>query len=163
MLTWLNRDHANRRARGGHQKCRKILQFTDKRFQPVHDFIIDVEFGARMVTIDGRPFLFSIWKRRGKRMWVLMSETESKIWRMASPEGDQNRKKKGHVDPSRPGPFETGRVRSGSSNQICNNRPVFFLSGSGLVPPNLGPTRPVPTPTPCSRALPCPPILCGHS
>ncbi|CAN6557655.1 unnamed protein product [Malus baccata var. baccata] len=32
--------------------CRKILQFTDKRFQPVHDFTIDVEFGARMVTID---------------------------------------------------------------------------------------------------------------
>ncbi|TQD78318.1 hypothetical protein C1H46_036123 [Malus baccata] len=25
----------------------------DKRFQPVHDFTIDVEFGARMVTIDG--------------------------------------------------------------------------------------------------------------
>ncbi|RXH82641.1 hypothetical protein DVH24_002413 [Malus domestica] len=32
--------------------CRKILQFTDKRFQHVHDFTIDVEFRARMVTID---------------------------------------------------------------------------------------------------------------
>ena len=28
-----------------------LLQFTDKRFQPVHDLTIGVEFGARMVTI----------------------------------------------------------------------------------------------------------------
>lgn len=30
-----------------------LLQFTDKRFQPVHDLTIGVEFGARMITIDG--------------------------------------------------------------------------------------------------------------
>ena len=28
-----------------------LLQFTDKRFQPVHDLTIGVEFGARMITI----------------------------------------------------------------------------------------------------------------
>jgi len=28
-----------------------LLQFTDKRFQPVHDLTIGVEFGARMVNI----------------------------------------------------------------------------------------------------------------
>jgi Ras-related protein Rab-2A len=30
-----------------------LLQFTDKRFQPVHDLTIGVEFGARMITLDG--------------------------------------------------------------------------------------------------------------
>jgi hypothetical protein len=32
-----------------------LLQFTDKRFQPVHDLTIGVEFGARMITIDNKP------------------------------------------------------------------------------------------------------------
>lgn len=30
-----------------------LLQFTDKRFQPVHDLTIGVEFGARMITLGG--------------------------------------------------------------------------------------------------------------
>ncbi|KAL0660381.1 hypothetical protein Bca4012_080966 [Brassica carinata] len=38
-----------------------LLQFTDKRFQPVHDLTIGVEFGARMVTVDGRPLKLQIW------------------------------------------------------------------------------------------------------
>ena len=38
-----------------------LLQFTDKRFQPVHDLTIGVEFGARMVTIDSRPIKLQIW------------------------------------------------------------------------------------------------------
>ena len=38
-----------------------LLQFTDKRFQPVHDLTIGVEFGARMVNIDGRPVKLQIW------------------------------------------------------------------------------------------------------
>jgi hypothetical protein len=28
------------------------LQFTGKKFHPIHDLTIDVEFGARMATID---------------------------------------------------------------------------------------------------------------
>jgi Ras family len=31
-----------------------LLQFTDKRFQPVHDLTIGVEFGARMITLDDK-------------------------------------------------------------------------------------------------------------
>jgi len=31
-----------------------LLQFTDKRFQPVHDLTIGVEFGARMINIEGK-------------------------------------------------------------------------------------------------------------
>ncbi|KAK8673474.1 hypothetical protein V6N13_111808 [Hibiscus sabdariffa] len=43
-----------------------LLQFTDKRFQPVHDLTIGVEFGARMVTIDDRPIKLQIWDTAGQ-------------------------------------------------------------------------------------------------
>ncbi|KAL0381772.1 UNVERIFIED_CONTAM: Ras-related protein RABB1b [Sesamum angustifolium] len=43
-----------------------LLQFTDKRFQPVHDLTIGVEFGARMVTIDGSPIKLQIWDTAGQ-------------------------------------------------------------------------------------------------
>lgn len=38
-----------------------LLQFTDKRFQPVHDLTIGVEFGARLVNIDGQQIKLQIW------------------------------------------------------------------------------------------------------
>ena len=38
-----------------------LLQFTDKRFQPVHDLTIGVEFGARLVSIDGQQIKLQIW------------------------------------------------------------------------------------------------------
>ncbi|WRX08421.1 Small GTPase - like 3 [Theobroma cacao] len=38
-----------------------LLQFTDKRFQPVHDLTIGVEFGARMITIENKPIKLQIW------------------------------------------------------------------------------------------------------
>ena len=38
-----------------------LLQFTDKRFQQVHDLTIGVEFGARMVTIDSKQIKLQIW------------------------------------------------------------------------------------------------------
>jgi len=38
-----------------------LLQFTDKRFQPVHDLTIGVEFGARMITIDSKQIKLQIW------------------------------------------------------------------------------------------------------
>lgn len=43
-----------------------LLQFTDKRFQPVHDLTIGVEFGARMVNIDGRQIKLQIWDTAGQ-------------------------------------------------------------------------------------------------
>ncbi|PRQ54070.1 putative small monomeric GTPase [Rosa chinensis] len=43
-----------------------LLQFTDKRFQPVHDLTIGVEFGARMVTIETRPIKLQIWDTAGQ-------------------------------------------------------------------------------------------------
>ena len=38
-----------------------LLQFTDKRFQPVHDLTIGVEFGARMINIDSQAIKLQIW------------------------------------------------------------------------------------------------------
>ncbi|CAN6279021.1 unnamed protein product, partial [Urochloa humidicola] len=43
-----------------------LLQFTDKRFQPVHDLTIGVEFGARMITIDTKPIKLQIWDTAGQ-------------------------------------------------------------------------------------------------
>lgn len=43
-----------------------LLQFTDKRFQPVHDLTIGVEFGARMVNIDDRQIKLQIWDTAGQ-------------------------------------------------------------------------------------------------
>jgi len=56
-----------------------LLQFTDRRFQPVHDLTIGVEFGARMISIDDRQIKLQIWdtgrvggggKRRSTRKQV---------------------------------------------------------------------------------------------
>ncbi|VDD97564.1 unnamed protein product [Enterobius vermicularis] len=43
-----------------------LLQFTDKRFQPVHDLTIGVEFGARMITIDSKQIKLQIWDTAGQ-------------------------------------------------------------------------------------------------
>lgn len=38
-----------------------LLRFAENKFQPVHDLTIGVEFGARNVTIDGKPIKLQIW------------------------------------------------------------------------------------------------------
>ncbi|KAE8707635.1 Proteasome subunit beta type-7 [Hibiscus syriacus] len=43
-----------------------LLQFTDKRFQPVHDLTIGVELGARMISIDDKPVGLQIWDTAGQ-------------------------------------------------------------------------------------------------
>ena len=43
-----------------------LLQFTDKRFQPVHDLTIGVEFGARMITIADKQIKLQIWDTAGQ-------------------------------------------------------------------------------------------------
>jgi len=42
-----------------------LLQFTDKRFQPVHDLTIGVEFGARMITIGGGGDAATLSQKKG--------------------------------------------------------------------------------------------------
>merc|ERR1712100_431816 len=43
-----------------------LLQFTDKRFQPVHDLTWGVEFGARLVNIDHNQIKLQIWDTAGQ-------------------------------------------------------------------------------------------------
>ncbi|XP_038705185.1 ras-related protein RABB1b-like [Tripterygium wilfordii] len=43
-----------------------VLQFTDKRYQKEHYITIGVEFGARIVTIDGRSIKLHIWDTAGQ-------------------------------------------------------------------------------------------------
>lgn len=43
-----------------------LLQFTDKRFQPVHDLTIGVEFGARMIEIGDKQIKLQIWDTAGQ-------------------------------------------------------------------------------------------------
>lgn len=45
-----------------------LLQFTDKRFQSVHDLTIGVEFGARLVKLEGKhnPIKLQIWDTAGQ-------------------------------------------------------------------------------------------------
>jgi Ras-related protein Rab-2A len=45
-----------------------LLQFTDKRFQPVHDLTIGVEFGARLVSLPSSPapIKLQIWDTAGQ-------------------------------------------------------------------------------------------------
>ena len=43
-----------------------LLQFTDKRFQPVHDLTIGVEFGARLLTVKEQPVKLQIWDTAGQ-------------------------------------------------------------------------------------------------
>eukprot|EP01101_Sappina_pedata_P010993 TRINITY_DN70_c0_g1_i1.p2 TRINITY_DN70_c0_g1~~TRINITY_DN70_c0_g1_i1.p2 ORF type:complete len:221 (-),score=91.35 TRINITY_DN70_c0_g1_i1:105-767(-) len=43
-----------------------LLQFTDKRFHPVHDLTIGVEFGARMINISDQKIKLQIWDTAGQ-------------------------------------------------------------------------------------------------
>lgn len=43
-----------------------LLQFTDKRFQPVHDLTIGVEFGARMINVADKSIKLQIWDTAGQ-------------------------------------------------------------------------------------------------
>lgn len=43
-----------------------LLQFTDKRFQPVHDLTIGVEFGSRTIVIEGNQVKLQIWDTAGQ-------------------------------------------------------------------------------------------------
>ena len=51
-----------------------LLQFTDKRFQPVHDLTIGVEFGARMINIDQKQVSYL------RHIGVLLSRNH--VWKV---------------------------------------------------------------------------------
>ncbi len=42
-----------------------LLQFIDKRFRQKHEVTIGVEFGARMIEIEGKNIKLQIWDTAG--------------------------------------------------------------------------------------------------
>ena len=46
-----------------------LLQFTDKRFQPVHDITIGVEFGARLIEMGNDQIKLQIWDTAGQEQF----------------------------------------------------------------------------------------------
>ena len=43
-----------------------LLQFTDRRFEPIHDLTIGVEFGARMISLSDKQVKLQIWDTAGQ-------------------------------------------------------------------------------------------------
>jgi small GTP-binding protein len=43
-----------------------LLQFTDRRFQATHEVTIGVEYGARVITVDGQTIKLQIWDTAGQ-------------------------------------------------------------------------------------------------
>mmetsp|Transcript_39676 Transcript_39676/g.35416 ORF Transcript_39676/g.35416 Transcript_39676/m.35416 type:complete len:106 (+) Transcript_39676:85-402(+) len=43
-----------------------LLQFIDKRFRQKHEVTIGVEFGARMINVDGKNIKLQIWDTAGQ-------------------------------------------------------------------------------------------------
>lgn len=52
-----------------------LLQFTDKRFLPVHEMTIGVEFGSRMVDVDGRDIKLQIWDTAGQESFLSITRS----------------------------------------------------------------------------------------
>jgi small GTP-binding protein len=53
-----------------------LLQFTDKRFQTVHDLTIGVEFGARTIQIDDLVVKLQVWDTAGQETFRYANNTD---------------------------------------------------------------------------------------
>lgn len=56
-------------------KSSLLLQFTEQHFQQVHDLTIGVEFGAKMVEIDGRDVKLEIWDTAGQETFLSITRS----------------------------------------------------------------------------------------
>ena len=43
-----------------------LLQFVDRRFSAVHDLTIGVDFGSRIIDLDGERVKLQIWDTAGR-------------------------------------------------------------------------------------------------
>jgi len=46
-----------------------LLQFTDKRFHPIHELTIGVEFGSRLITIGNEQVKLQMWDTAGQEVF----------------------------------------------------------------------------------------------
>ena len=60
---------------GESRKSCLLLQFTDKRSQPSHDFTIGVEIGSRTISIDGDQIKLQIWDTEGQESFRSMTRS----------------------------------------------------------------------------------------
>ncbi|TMW67270.1 hypothetical protein Poli38472_012386 [Pythium oligandrum] len=56
-------------------KSSLLLQFTEQHFQPVHDLTIGVEFGAKLIDIDGRKAKLEIWDTAGQETFLSITRS----------------------------------------------------------------------------------------
>lgn len=56
-------------------KSSLLLQFTEQHFQPIHDLTIGVEFGAKMVSIQGRDVKLEIWDTAGQETFLSITRS----------------------------------------------------------------------------------------
>ncbi|KAG7387690.1 Ras- protein RABB1c [Phytophthora pseudosyringae] len=56
-------------------KSSLLLQFTEQHFQPIHDLTIGVEFGAKLLEVDGRKVKLEIWDTAGQETFLSITRS----------------------------------------------------------------------------------------
>uniref|UniRef100_K3X370 Uncharacterized protein n=1 Tax=Globisporangium ultimum (strain ATCC 200006 / CBS 805.95 / DAOM BR144) TaxID=431595 RepID=K3X370_GLOUD len=56
-------------------KSSLLLQFTEQHFQPIHDLTIGVEFGAKLLNLDGRQVKLEIWDTAGQETFLSITRS----------------------------------------------------------------------------------------
>lgn len=56
-------------------KSSLLLQFTEQHFQPIHDLTIGVEFGAKLLDIEGRQVKLEIWDTAGQETFLSITRS----------------------------------------------------------------------------------------
>ncbi|TYZ67765.1 hypothetical protein PybrP1_009864 [[Pythium] brassicae (nom. inval.)] len=56
-------------------KSSLLLQFTEQHFQPIHDLTIGVEFGAKLLDLDGRKVKLEIWDTAGQETFLSITRS----------------------------------------------------------------------------------------
>ncbi|KAI9915253.1 hypothetical protein PsorP6_007329 [Peronosclerospora sorghi] len=56
-------------------KSSLLLQFTEQQFQPMHDLTIGVEFGAKLLEVEGRKAKLEIWDTAGQETFLSITRS----------------------------------------------------------------------------------------
>lgn len=56
-------------------KSSLLLQFTEQHFQPIHDLTIGVEFGAKLLEVEGRKVKLEIWDTAGQETFLSITRS----------------------------------------------------------------------------------------
>ncbi|CCI47853.1 unnamed protein product [Albugo candida] len=56
-------------------KSSLLLQFTEQHFQAIHDLTIGVEFGAKLLDVEGRKVKLEIWDTAGQETFLSITRS----------------------------------------------------------------------------------------